>query len=252
MTTPESRMAARQDEAVRLSNRTAAAQPRARQLADERGIYLVTLRGTGPNGTVTRKDVEDYRDPYPMSGAAALARMAEPLPGQLPDARTDVASGAGDWPGPDRLAVASNAEVHGADPAARVLANQHSVLLRNVSGTGRGGRVTAADVHAHVGRDAAARERQEAAARALSAPAAIVRPVAYSPPAFTASGIDPKALLQVPAPVRPAMAAAATTAEAFALLEKYRGLSDEAAEQLLGVDHTVAGQHGGWDWPTGR
>lgn len=42
-------------------------------------------------------------------------------------------------------------------------------------------------------------------------------------PAFTASGVDPQALLQVPWQVRHAVARASTTTEAYAMLDQYGG-----------------------------
>lgn len=58
-------------------------------------------------------------------------------------------------------------------------------------------------------------------------------------PAFTASGIDPKVLLRSPAPVRPAIAAAATAAEAYAIAQRYAGMSDTDAARALATDMSV-------------
>ncbi|GAA3785593.1 hypothetical protein [Micromonospora maritima] len=58
-------------------------------------------------------------------------------------------------------------------------------------------------------------------------------------PAFTASGIDPKVLLRSPAPVRPAIAAAPTTAEAYAIAQRYAGMSDADAARALATDMSV-------------
>ena len=52
-------------------------------------------------------------------------------------------------------------------------------------------------------------------------------------PAFTASGVDPQALLQVPWQARHAVARAATPAEAYALLDQYGG---PGGELLIGDD----------------
>ncbi|MFF5201753.1 hypothetical protein ACFY3B_19340 [Micromonospora parva] len=58
-------------------------------------------------------------------------------------------------------------------------------------------------------------------------------------PAFTASGIDPKVLLRSPAPVRPALAAATTPAAAYAIAQRYAGMTDERAAQVLATDMGV-------------
>lgn len=52
-------------------------------------------------------------------------------------------------------------------------------------------------------------------------------------PAFTASGVDPQALLQVPWQARHAVARAATTTEAYSLLNQYGG---PEGELLIGND----------------
>lgn len=54
-------------------------------------------------------------------------------------------------------------------PAVRKLAREHRVDLGSISGTGRGGRVTAHDVTAHVGSGAAAADRYSPAAQVASA-----------------------------------------------------------------------------------
>lgn len=62
-------------------------------------------------------------------------------------------------------------------------------------------------------------------------------------PAFTASGIDPQALLQVPWQARHAVARAATTTEAYALLNQYGGpegellIGDELANDPANQDY---------------
>jgi 2-oxoisovalerate dehydrogenase E2 component (dihydrolipoyl transacylase) len=61
-------------------------------------------------------------------------------------------------------------------PAVRKLAREHRVDLGSVSGTGRGGRVTALDVTAHVGSGAAAADRYSPAAQVASAAVAAPPP----------------------------------------------------------------------------
>ena len=68
-------------------------------------------------------------------------------------------------------------------PAVRKLAREHRVDLGSVSGTGRGGRVTALDVTAHVGSGAAAADRYSPAAQVASAAVAAPSiPTAAPPP----------------------------------------------------------------------
>jgi len=135
---------------------------------------------------------------------------------------------------PRTLVAAANARVN-ATPYVRALADRLGVHLSNVEGTGVGGRITDRDVRAHASPLAAA-----PAARTSS-----------DLPAFTASGIDPKALLQVPPSVRSAVAAAATGAEAYALVQRYKDMPDDEAAQLLAIDPSVSCEHGGWQgaWP---
>jgi hypothetical protein len=91
---------------------------------------------------------------------------------------------------------------------------------------------------------AAAQDRQPAPAQRAAFPAPKPEP-AWELPPFTASGIDPRALLDVPGPVRPAMAAAETTAAAYALREKYAGMGDDEARAALARDRAVSCDHGG-------
>lgn len=118
---------------------------------------------------------------------------------------------------------------------ARALAARLGVDLRTVRATGDGGLIDATDVtRAHQGRAA------PAAAVSRAAPAAAGPYGAGSPlPAFTASGLDPKLLLNSPAPVRPVIAAAATTAEAYQIAQRYAGMSDEQAARVLATDISV-------------
>lgn len=63
--------------------------------------------------------------------------------------------------------------------------------------------------------------------------------VAGTLPSFLASGLDPSVLLQYPEPVRPAMAAADTTQEAYAIGARYAGMTNEQAAAAIGVDRSV-------------
>jgi len=119
-----------------------------------------------------------------------------------------------------------------ATPVVRQLADRLGVELRNVVGTGVGGRIRRDDVVQAAG----------AASSATVSRRAVGNPYASaggSLPAFTASGLDPAVLARFPAPVRPAMAAAATTAEAYRLGQAYQGLSDADAAAKLSTDTSV-------------
>ena len=54
------------------------ASPLARRKADELGVELRQVQGTGPGGRITRKDVENYR---PQSVASAAPVVSSPEPG---------------------------------------------------------------------------------------------------------------------------------------------------------------------------
>lgn len=86
---------------------------------------------------------------------------------------------------------------------------------------------------------AAPRPQARASAPRAATPAGPYTGATSDLPAFTASGVDPKVLLRSPAPVRPAIAAAATTAEAYALAQRYAGMSDADAARVLATDMTV-------------
>ncbi|WP_432571187.1 E3 binding domain-containing protein [Kineococcus sp. SYSU DK005] len=135
---------------------------------------------------------------------------------------------------------------------ARQVAAACGIDPTTLRGTGPAGQVVRADVvHQHntnlglgflnartgtgAGRPAA-RRASSARATAASGP---YTGAAGGLPAFTASGLDPAALLSYPAPVRPAMAAAATAAAAYGIGQRYAGLSDEQAALKLALDTTV-------------
>jgi pyruvate dehydrogenase E2 component (dihydrolipoamide acetyltransferase) len=98
------------------------ASPVAQRVARERGVDLARVEGTGPGGQITAQDV----------------RLAAGRP-------------QGKKPGAGRRAPAS--------PKAKRLAQESGVDLANVSGSGEGGLITAADVQASIQRDATAASR---------------------------------------------------------------------------------------------
>jgi pyruvate dehydrogenase E2 component (dihydrolipoamide acetyltransferase) len=117
------------------------ASPVARRLAQEQGIDLSAVTGSGPGGRITREDVE-----------AAAAQRAS-------------------------TNGASNGKVLAA-PAVRKLARDHGVILSAVHGTGAGGRVTRADVEAFLSAAkpalAVVQPAQPAAATPVVTPAAAI------------------------------------------------------------------------------
>lgn len=157
-------------------------------------------------------------------------------------------------------------------PLVRQLAQRHGVDLAALAGTGVGGRITDNDVYAASARLAPKRYGTQTAAtsgddgppQAKLIPAGSgylkIAPSAAKVeahrvqqlsaiPAFTASGLDPQALLSLPGPVRSAVAAAPTLAAASELAQRYRGLSDEDALAALSKDRTVSCEHGGLGTP---
>jgi pyruvate dehydrogenase E2 component (dihydrolipoyllysine-residue acetyltransferase) len=89
--------------------------PAARRLAQERGIELAQVQGTGPGGRILVEDVQKALEPRPPAAPA-------PAP-----------------PAPAEVAVQVT-------PAARHLARQHGIDLRRVQGTGPKGRILMEDV----------------------------------------------------------------------------------------------------------
>jgi pyruvate dehydrogenase E2 component (dihydrolipoyllysine-residue acetyltransferase) len=89
--------------------------PAARRLAQERGIELAQVQGTGPGGRILVEDVQN-----------ALAPRTPAAPAPAP-------------PAPAEVAVQVT-------PAARHLARQHGIDLKRVQGTGPKGRILIEDV----------------------------------------------------------------------------------------------------------
>jgi pyruvate dehydrogenase E2 component (dihydrolipoamide acetyltransferase) len=64
------------------------ASPLARRMAEERGIDLSAVKGTGPGGRVTKADVEGYREPEAAPAVAERAPLP-PLPALSAEPRED-------------------------------------------------------------------------------------------------------------------------------------------------------------------
>jgi pyruvate/2-oxoglutarate dehydrogenase complex dihydrolipoamide acyltransferase (E2) component len=220
------------------ANRRDEERERVTLTAQALGVDLSTVTGTGPRGSVIPLDVlaASYRDADRRAGrTTSAARPAAPV-----DRRGPVGSvtSAGHAPVEPWL-LAENAGTD-AGPELRSLANRRGVRLRDVKGTGFGGAITPADVAAVADRQDAQQARAWQAAN--PAPITPVEPRVT----FTASGLPVSVLAEVPAPVRPALAAAPTHAEAFALVERYpRNLSDQEAAERLASDRSVSVRYGG-------
>jgi pyruvate dehydrogenase E2 component (dihydrolipoamide acetyltransferase) len=98
------------------------------RIAAEKGIDLDSIRGSGPSGCITEKDVRDYID-----------RLERPKPQEAP-----------------------------ASPAAKRAAREHKVDLQFVQGTGSGGRITEGDVQAFIARQAEVKQPDQHAVVAES------------------------------------------------------------------------------------
>ncbi|MBI4830372.1 MAG: 2-oxo acid dehydrogenase subunit E2 [Candidatus Lindowbacteria bacterium] len=99
------------------------ASPLARELAQEHGIDLTGLTGTGPHDEIVRRDVERI---ISEKGTAKKPMAAVAKPERAPEIK--------------------------ATPLATVLAEKESVDLDEVKGTGIGGRIRELDVKAYVAR----------------------------------------------------------------------------------------------------
>nr|WP_298896373.1 2-oxo acid dehydrogenase subunit E2 [uncultured Altererythrobacter sp.] len=100
-----------------------AATPTARKLAEASGIDLASITGTGPNGKITKGDVEA------VGGSSALASAPAPAPTPAP-APAPATSG-------DRII---------ASPLAKRIAEQKGLDLSTIAGSGPNGRIVKADV----------------------------------------------------------------------------------------------------------
>ncbi|MEM6828268.1 MAG: 2-oxo acid dehydrogenase subunit E2 [Pseudomonadota bacterium] len=111
---------------------TPAASPSARRLAEEHGLDLGSIRGTGPAGKITKGDVTEAVEASGQGGDAPSAPQPAPPPPpsegvSAPDSATS--------------AVA-------ASPVARRLAEEKGIDLATIQGSGPKGRIVKADVEA--------------------------------------------------------------------------------------------------------
>ena len=119
--------------ATASNNGEVRASPLARRLAEERGVDLSTITGTGPGGRITEADV-------PEQGAPVAAATAAP-------------------------AGSPNGQIK-ASPLAKRLARERGIDLSSLTGTGPEGRITEVDVPEHAPAAPAASPASPAAAAA--------------------------------------------------------------------------------------
>jgi pyruvate dehydrogenase E2 component (dihydrolipoamide acetyltransferase) len=125
------------------------ASPRAKRIAREKGVDLALVTGTGPDGRIAEQDVLAYLEALPMEASATEEIAAEAM---------------------------SAEEGPKATPVAQRLAAQAGLDLRNVSGSGPGGRIGKEDVERAI-----SAAQPEAVLSAPAAAAAAAPPVAEMP-----------------------------------------------------------------------
>jgi pyruvate dehydrogenase E2 component (dihydrolipoamide acetyltransferase) len=141
-----------------------AATPTARKMAEQAGIDLTSVTGTGPKGKITKEDVE----------AAILKGGGSPAP--EPVAAPAVAAAPAAAPSGERVV---------ASPLAKRIAAEKGIDLALVKGTGPGGRIVKDDVDGFTPGAA-----PPAAARAVAAPTASAPTPAPAPAATPAPAIE--------------------------------------------------------------
>ncbi len=142
-----------------------AATPSARKLAEEKGVDLTTVTGTGPGGKITKEDVEGAK------GGNAPVR-SEPVEG--PSSSSEVKSSA-----PTSSAPKDDGARIIASPLAKRIAAQEGIDLTAIKGSGPNGRIVKADL-----------DGAPAQAAAASAPVAAPAPAASAPPRPATLGGD--------------------------------------------------------------
>ncbi len=116
----------------------AGASPLALRMAQDAGVDIRQIAGTGPRGRVTQRDVESYLQANPVGAPHGASAPSASAPSGKPNA----------------------------SPAARRVAEQLGVALEMVRGTGASGRIQTADVEAYVASLKAATAAAEPAPRA--------------------------------------------------------------------------------------
>lgn len=179
--------------------------PPVRHLAHQLGVDVDRLRGTGPDGAVTRADVE--------AAAPATERVSAP-------ASPVIAAAA---PTPPPIVAAAAAGRVRSSPRARRLAEELGLDLASVAGTGPGGAVTEADLRrAAEARAAAQAAVPEAPPSGEAPPSKPRRARRKRPHEEHVEAIEPAAATSAEAPLSRATAAAGA-AERVASLRRAVG-----------------------------
>ena len=184
------------------------------------GVLVEVLRNTGD--TVLSDEVLARIDVAAGAEAAPSDPAREPVPDSPPPA-ANAAAGSGD----ERLS-----------PAVRRLVDEHALDPSAISGTGRDGRITKADVLAHLGSS-----EQPAAAAASPAPAATAPSAAAAPVASVSAGQEPVTARVEPVRVPPAPAPVGVAPGSGYRDERREPMSRlrrRIAERLVGAQHTAA------------
>ncbi len=134
-----------------LPPQAVAASPVAARMAADLGVDLSAVTGTGSHGQVTRKDIEAYLNDTEVASAQPTVGAAQPMIG-------------------NGFSDEGDAQVR-AVPAARRLARELGVDLKQVRGTGPAGRIQSADVHAFTAK--AAEAASSTTLEAFPAPAGV-------------------------------------------------------------------------------
>jgi 2-oxoglutarate dehydrogenase E2 component (dihydrolipoamide succinyltransferase) len=146
-------------------------------------------------------DAEDTLE-IPLQPAAGPAQAAEALPLAAPAAApvSDVAASAPEEPRAEK--TAEDLRLTRSSPVVRKIASEHHVDIREIPGTGIGGRVTKQDILGHI----------ESHPSAEAAPASPAEPTATPPPEHAAA--QPPPAMPVPPPARPPAPAVPSAAAA--------------------------------------
>lgn len=137
--------------AAAASGERVVASPLARKKAEELGINLASVTGTGPDGRITASDVEAAASGAAPAKKAALASAAPSKPAWTPA------------PG-----------VIAATPMARQLAKKAKLDLATIQGTGNLGRVTADDVRMAMGEKKPVKKTAPGAPAPVELPSGVV------------------------------------------------------------------------------
>jgi len=136
------------------------ATPSARKLAAERGVDLNTITGTGPQGKITKEDVEA------VAGGSQETVPSKPVGGHAPSSGSSSSSPRTDDGGARMIA----------SPLAKRIAEQKGISLATIAGSGPNGRIVKADVESAQPGVAAPVAAAPAAAAATVAPAPSIAP----------------------------------------------------------------------------